>query len=40
MAAAFGLISVYNKSKEDNKVCSKKSEVFVIEKGLKGEAKK
>ena len=40
MAAAFGLISVYNKSKEDNKVCSKKSEVFVIEKELKEEAKK
>ena len=40
MAAAFGLISVYNKSKEDDKVCSKKSEIFVIEKELKEEAKK
>ena len=40
MVAGFGLISVYNKSKEDDKVCSKKSEVFVIEKGLKKGAKK
>ena len=40
MVAAFGLISVYNKSKEDDKVCSKKSKVFIIEKELKKEAKK
>ena len=40
MLAWFGLISVYNKSKEDDKVCSKKSEVLVIEKELKEEAKK
>ena len=40
MVAAFGLISVYNKSKEDDKVCSKKSKVFIIEKTIEKEFKK